>query len=127
MTCNKCLGTYIGSTTRPLHERIHEHLNNDNSSVKKHLESCDISKSGDIKVKVLDQESRKGSLRIREAFYINKLNPVLNNKEENSIDLIWFRSSFQQLFFVRCSFCFVLFSPCFLGIGVSAIIIIGAR
>ena len=87
--CNKCSNTYIGSTIRPLHDRIHEHLNNDNSSVKKHLERCGAS-SKTITVKILDQEKRKGSLRIREAFYINKLNPVLNNKEESSIDLILF-------------------------------------
>ena len=41
-------------------------------------------------IKILDQENRKGNLRIREAFYINKLNPELNTKEESSIDLILF-------------------------------------
>ena len=33
--CNKCNQFYIGSTTRFIHDRVKEHLNNENSSVKK--------------------------------------------------------------------------------------------
>ena len=38
--CNNCNQHYIGSTTRFIHDRVREHLNNDNSSVKKHLSKC---------------------------------------------------------------------------------------
>ena len=89
ITCNNCSKMYIGSTIRPLHDRIHEHFNNDNSSVKKHFGLCDSSPSG-MKVEVLEQEKRKGNLRIREAYYISKHKPELNSKEENCIDLIRF-------------------------------------
>ena len=85
ITCSKCQGAYIGSTIRPLHDRVHEHLNNSNSSVKKHFSVCDSSPSS-VTVKIIDHESKKGNLRIREAFHINKLRPLLNNKEESSID-----------------------------------------
>jgi hypothetical protein len=89
VTCDKCLATYIGSTIRHLHDRIHEHFNNANSSVKKHFGVCGSS-SANMQVEILDHEPRKGSLRIREAFFINKLHPSLNSKEESSIDLILF-------------------------------------
>lgn len=37
MTCNNCNQLYIGTTTRFLHNHILEHLNNENSFVKKHI------------------------------------------------------------------------------------------
>ena len=40
ITCNNCNEQYIGSTTRFIHNRIRGHLNNQNSSVKKHISSC---------------------------------------------------------------------------------------
>ena len=89
ITCAKCQGTYIGSTIRHLHDRVHEHFNNNNSSVNKHFEACGSSPNN-MKVKIIDQENKKGNLRIREAFHINKLNPTLNSKEESAIDLILF-------------------------------------
>jgi len=89
ITCNNCDKKYVGSTIRPLHDRIHEHFNSDNSSVKKHFRQCDSSPNT-MTVEVLEQEKRKGNLRIREAYYINKLKPELNSKEENCIDLILF-------------------------------------
>ena len=87
--CSKCDGAYVGSTIRHLHDRVYEHFHNSNSSVKKHLEECPSSPS-DMNVKIIDNENRKGNLRIREAFHINRLKPKLNSKEESSIDLILF-------------------------------------
>ncbi|MEL7307825.1 MAG: reverse transcriptase domain-containing protein [Pseudomonadota bacterium] len=87
--CKKCFQIYIGSTIRPLHDRIHEHIINDRSSVKKHMGACGSTQL-DVEVKILDREPRKGNLRIREAFHINKHKPQLNAKEESSIDLILF-------------------------------------
>ena len=89
ITCNNCRKIYIGSTIRPLHDRIYEHVNNDNSSVKKHFYEC-RSSANNITIEVLEHETRKGNLRIREAYYINKHKPELNSKEENCIDLILF-------------------------------------
>ena len=89
ITCNKCFKKYIGSTIRDLHTRVAEHFNNVNSSVKKHMMSCNCT-AVDTSVKILDHERRKGSLRIREAFFINKEKPEINSKEESCIDLILF-------------------------------------
>ena len=38
-------------------------------------------------VSIVDQESRNGNLRIREAYYIQKLKPQINSKEEGCVDL----------------------------------------
>ena len=40
ITCNNCNQHYIGSTTRYVHDRVREHLNNDSSSVKKQFQSA---------------------------------------------------------------------------------------
>ena len=40
ITCNNCNQHYIGSTTRFIHDRVKEHLNSENSSVKKHISTC---------------------------------------------------------------------------------------
>jgi len=39
LTCNSCDQQYIGSTKRFIHDRTIEHINNENSSVKKHISS----------------------------------------------------------------------------------------
>ena len=57
--------------------------------LKKHFRLC-ASSPNDMTINVLEQEKRKGNLRIREAYYINKYKPELNSKEENCIDLILF-------------------------------------
>ena len=40
ITCKNCNQHYIGSTARFIHDRIREHLKNNNSSVKKHISLC---------------------------------------------------------------------------------------
>ena len=40
LTCNSCDQQYNGSTTIFIHDCVKEHLNNENSSVKKHNYSC---------------------------------------------------------------------------------------
>lgn len=57
LTCKACGKFYIGSTTRFLHDRVKEHLTNDNSSVKKHLITCQHN-TQNIEAKII------GSLRI---------------------------------------------------------------
>ena len=89
ITCGKCSKNYIGSTIRELHQRVYEHYKNRDSSVNKHMIACSASPR-DMSVSVLDFERRKGNLRVREAFFIQKEKPEINSKEESSIDLILF-------------------------------------
>ena len=87
--CVTCKKSYIGSTIRRLHDRVFEHFHNENSSVRKHFYQCDSSPTK-MTVSVLEHERRKGNLRIREAYFINKYKPELNSKEESCLDLIMF-------------------------------------
>ena len=77
------------STTRFIHDRVREHLNNENSSVKKHISQC---QNGDykgieikgIEIKSIGRENDPANLRLLEAFYIKKYKPTLNSREECS-------------------------------------------
>ena len=89
IVCSKCSMSYIGSTIRELHKRISEHYKNKDSSVNKHMVKCGTSPK-DMMVSVLDHEKRKGNLRIREAYFIQKEKPEINSKQESSIDLVLF-------------------------------------
>ena len=60
----------IGSTTRFIHDRVREHINNKNSSVKKHVCSCQNKDYKGIHVKIIIGENDPVNLRLYEAFYI---------------------------------------------------------
>ena len=75
---------YIGSTTRFIHDRVREHLNNDNSSVKKHLSKCQNNVYKGIEIKSIVLENDPANLRLFEAFYIRKYKPTINSREECS-------------------------------------------
>ena len=81
--CSKCSEFYIGSTIRDLHQRVYEHFMNKESSVSRHMRTCG-STTQEMEVSVVDHERRKGNLRIREAFHIQKHRPKINSKEESS-------------------------------------------
>ena len=68
LTCNSCDQQYIGSTTRFIHDRVKEHLNNENSSVKKHIYSCQNKRLSGIEVKIILSENDSTNLRLYEAF-----------------------------------------------------------
>ena len=70
LTCNSCDQQYIGSTTRFMHDRVREHINNENSSVKKHTYSCQNYKGIDGKITM--SENDPANLRLYKAFYIRK-------------------------------------------------------
>ena len=70
LTCNSCDQQYIRSTTRFIHDRVREHLNNENSSVKKHIYSCQNKDYKGIDVKIIMSENDHANLRLYEAFYI---------------------------------------------------------
>ena len=50
--CEKCDQSYIGSTVRPLHQRINEHIRNKTSSVFNHNITCNGSLSTTIMEKI---------------------------------------------------------------------------
>ena len=84
ITCNNCNQHYIGSTIRFIHDRVKEHLNNDNSSVKKHLSQCQNKVYKGIEIKSIVLENDPANLRLLEAFYIRKYKPTMNSREECS-------------------------------------------
>ena len=84
ITCNNCNQHYIGSTIRFIHDRVTEHLNNDNSSVKKHLSQCQNKVYKGIEIKSIVLENDPANLRLLEAFYIRKYKPTMNSREECS-------------------------------------------
>jgi hypothetical protein len=78
--CSACKKRYIGSTIRQLHQRTKEHLTSDQSSVKRHLSTCNP--TARIDVKVLSHDNDEKNLRLREAILIMDLKPELNAKDE---------------------------------------------
>ena len=76
ITCNNCNQHYIGSTTRFVHDRVREHLNNDSSSVKKHISKCQNKVHKGIEIKTIALEEDPANLRLFEAFYIRKYKPA---------------------------------------------------
>jgi len=76
--CNKCLMTYIGSTKRPFHIRIKEHLTNKSSSIYQHNNTCGGKWSHSVIYKGYDLST----VRMREALLIRDLRPSINKKEE---------------------------------------------
>jgi len=80
--CTTCDSTYIGSTIRPLHIRIREHLTMNNSSVYQHFSVC---KDGHNIVKILATDSDPINIRIKEAILIKEKKPNMNTKEELEI------------------------------------------
>ena len=60
------------------------YLNNENSSVKKHIYSCQNKDCKCIEVKIITSENDPANLRLHEAFYIRKCKPTLNFREECS-------------------------------------------
>ena len=68
ITCKNCKQQYIDSTTRFIHDRVREHLNNKNSSIKKR--KCKNKDYKGIKIKTIVYENDPANLRLLEAFYI---------------------------------------------------------
>ena len=70
ITCNNCNQHCIGSTTRFIHDRVREHLNNNNSSVKKHLSKCQNKVYKGIEIETIVLENDPANQRLFEAFYL---------------------------------------------------------
>ena len=84
ITCNNCNQRYIGSTTRFIHDHVREHLNSDNSSVKKHLSKCQNKVHKGIEIKTIVVENDPANLRLFEAFSIRNYKPTINSPGECS-------------------------------------------
>ena len=85
VTCSPCGRRYIGSTTRPLHERIREHtMTGRGSTVHQHLISCGEGEAR-VRVRILAKEKDEVNTRLREAIIIKKLRPELNTRAESDL------------------------------------------
>ena len=82
LACNSCDQQYIGSTTRFIHDSVRGHINNDNSSVKKLISSCQNNDYKGINIKIIMSENDPANLRLYEAFYIIQYKPTLNSRVE---------------------------------------------
>jgi hypothetical protein len=80
LTCPICHKTYIGSTIRPLHIRVKEHLTRHISSVFTHLKQCS---SNIIHTEIITHERDQNNIRLREALLIKKYQPEMNSHEES--------------------------------------------
>ena len=85
VTCLPCGSRYIGSTTRPLHERIREHTaSGRGSTIHGHLTHCGGG-TARVQVRVLAREKDEVNTRIREAIIIKRIRPDLNTQEESDL------------------------------------------
>ena len=83
--CSPCGCHYIGSTTRPLHERIREHTTKGRgSTIHEHLIRCGGG-TAQVEVRILAQEKDEVNTRLREAIIIKKQRPELNTREESDL------------------------------------------
>ena len=75
----KCNCNYIGSTLRPLHLRIREHMEDDKSSVFQHKRQC----GGTFDVTTIARATDNTTLRFKEALLIKQRRPTINVKRES--------------------------------------------
>ena len=81
ITCIKYHESYIGSTIRHTHDKIKEHITKPSSSVYKHLADNFDNQSGRT-VKILTRDNDPVNLRLKEALYIWRKKPKINNRDE---------------------------------------------
>ena len=75
-----CGSTYIGSTTRYLHDRIGEHMKCRQSAIFQHRQTCPA--DGRFVTTILSKHNNNLHLRISEGMYICRLSPSLNRRAE---------------------------------------------
>ena len=102
-------GYWLRRTTRFIHDRVREHINNENSSVKKYIHSRQNEDYKGIDIKNLMSGNDTANPRLYEAFYIRKYKPTLNSREEctefpgrPSILILYFRDYSWALLEVLC-------------------------
>ena len=87
-TCNICQQTYIGQTTRRLHERAREHMTaatngQRSSALGEHYADTHPNATPDLSFKILKQNNDVLRLHIEEALCIQTLSPPLNRRQEH--------------------------------------------
>ena len=91
--CANCGICYVGESTQQFIIRMNEHLYTDKASaIYKHLKENNDCKStcNRESFSILDKASTEYQLRIKEAFYIQKLQPILNKQSKSiSVELIF--------------------------------------
>ena len=90
--CANCGICYIGETTQQFIIRVNEHLHTDkNSAVYKHLhesENCIASDRNSFSI--IDRACTEFQLRIKEAFHIQKMQPILNRQIKSvNVELVY--------------------------------------
>ena len=81
-SCAGCNSSYIGETSRHFPTRIKEHTESDkNSHIFKHFNTSPLCKSkySPSCFSVLDSTSNSIDLKLKDAFYINKIKPELQH------------------------------------------------
>ena len=90
--CANCGSCYIGETTQQFIIRVNEHLHTDkNSAVYKHLhenENCSTSDRNSFSI--IDRARTEFQLRVKEAFHIQKMQPILNRQVKSvNVELVF--------------------------------------
>lgn len=116
LTCPRCSLSYVGSTERELHDRVHEHLTKTSSSYHAHSVICCNSPP---EIEVLACERDPKNLRLREAILIEKCKPAINMRHEADgmksfinfwdVHLLMYAFVWYQFFFLSINF-FKIFS-----------------
>ena len=88
--CTPCGRRYVGSTTRPVHERIREHTaNGRGSTVHNHFLTCGEG-TARVSVRIVAREKDEVNTRLREAIVIKRTRPELSTREDSDlVDLIF--------------------------------------
>ena len=98
-SCAGCNFRYIGETSRHFSTRIKEHTESDkNSLIFKHFNTSPLCKNkySSSCFSILDSASNSIDLKLKEAFYINKIKPELN-KQLQHYNTVFSRFSSGQL------------------------------
>ena len=80
--CTECNSSYIGSTTRNLHQRIKEHFISTSSAIYKHSKEHRDSNQENWIFKIIASEKDVVDLRLKEGLLIAREKPKLNSREE---------------------------------------------
>ena len=81
-SCSRCNASYVGYSTRHLCFRVNEHVSQQSSSVKQHINSHSLSYIDNC-FSILSKDSSKYDLLIREALLISLHKPTLNKQGDS--------------------------------------------
>ena len=85
-SCPGCNASYVGETTRHLKTRVNEHFRHDSSHIFRHFSenpSC-YQGASFSDFKIIDNSQFPFTLKLKEAYHINKIKPSLNQQIKHS-------------------------------------------